>query len=171
MLNQKIQDAFNKHINVELYSSYLYLSMSSHFESKNLKGMASWMRLQAREEMAHAVKFIDFIHEKGGKVLLAALDAPENEWSSPTAVFEHVYKHECHISQLINDLANVAISEKDHAANSFLQWFITEQVEEEASALENLEKLKLVGDNGVALFMIDKELSERAPAPSDEGTA
>ena len=163
MLSSKIQDAFNDQINAELFSSYLYLSMSAYFESQNLKGMASWMQVQAQEEHAHAMKFFDFIHERGGKVVLAKLDAPKVEWSSPLQAFEEAYKHECMISGRINDLVNLAINEKDHAANVFLQWFVTEQVEEEATAQEIRDKLRLVSGNPVALFMIDQELAGRTP--------
>ena len=169
MMSQKVQDAFNKQINAELYSSYLYLSMSTHFESKNLKGMAGWMRIQAQEELMHALKFIDFINESGGQVLLDQVEAPKTEWSSPIDVFEDTYKHECKVSGLINDLVDIALSENNHAANNFLQWFVTEQVEEEASASEVLEKLKLIGDNGVALFMIDQEMGKRTPPTAAGG--
>jgi len=171
MMSQKVQDAFNKQINAELYSSYLYLSMSTHFESKNLKGMAGWMRIQAQEELMHALKFIDFINESGGQVLLDQVEAPKTEWSSPIDVFEDTYKHECKVSGLINDLVDIALSENNHAANNFLQWFVTEQVEEEASASEVLEKLKLIGDNGVALFMIDQEMGKRTPPTAAGGEA
>ena len=163
MMSQKVQDAFNKQVNAELYSSYLYLSMSNHFDSKNLKGMAGWMRIQAQEELTHALKFIDFINESGGNVLLDQIDAPKTEWSSPIDVFEDTYEHECKVTGLINELVSTVLSENNHAANNFLQWFVTEQVEEEASASEILEKLKLIGDNGVALFMIDQELGKRKP--------
>lgn len=169
MMSQKVQDAFNKQVNAELYSSYLYLSMSTHFESKNLKGMAGWMRIQAQEELMHALKFIDFINESGGQVLLDQIDAPKTEWSSPIDVFEDTYKHECKVSGLINELVDIALSENNYAANNFLQWFVTEQVEEEASASEVLEKLKLIGDNGVALFMIDQEMGKRTPPTAAGG--
>jgi len=164
MLNPKIQDAFNKHLNAELYSSYLYLSMTAYFESQNLKGMASWMRIQAQEELQHALKFFDFIHERGGNVLLAPVEGPKTDWSSPLAVFEATYEHECKVTGLINNLVSLCISEKDHAANTFLQWFVTEQVEEEAASQEVRDKLRLVSDNAVALFMMDQELAKRVPA-------
>ena len=161
MLNRKIQDAFNKQLNAEMFSSYLYLSMAAYFESQNLKGMAHWMRLQAQEEHAHAMKFLDFINERGGRVLLTTVEGPKTEWESPLAVFEDSYKHECMVTGLINDLMELSIGEKDHAANVFLQWFITEQVEEEASVQEIRDNLKSVGDNGALLFMIDQGLSGR----------
>lgn len=163
MLKPAIQDALNKQINEELFSSYLYLSMAAYFESTNLKGMAQWMRFQAQEELGHAMKFIDYVNERDGRVLLAAIKAPETNWQGPADVFQHVYEHECRISGLINQLADLALTEKDHATGTILQWFITEQVEEEATALDVVGKLKLVGDNGVAIFMLDAELGQRAP--------
>lgn len=166
MLNQKIQDAFNKQLNAELFSSYLYVSMAAYFESQNLKGMAHWMRLQAQEENMHGMKFFDFINERGGKVVLAQIDAPKVEWSSPREVFEDTCQHERKVTSLINELVDLSVSERDHAANAFLQWFVTEQVEEEASAQEIRDKLELAGDNGAVLFMIDQELGQRALAPT-----
>ncbi len=169
MMNQKIQDAFNGHINVEFYSSYLYLSMSTYFESQNLKGMAQWMRFQAQEELMHAVKFIDFVNESGGRVLLAEVGKPQSNWESPLNAFEDALAHERMVTGKINELVDLAIAERAHAANNFLEWFVNEQVEEEASADEIVQKLKLVGDNGVAIFMIDNELGQRpAPAPATE---
>jgi len=163
MMDQKIQDAFNGQLNAELYSSYLYLSMAAYFQSQGLKGMAHWMQIQAQEENMHAMKFFDFINERGGRVSLTQIDAPKTEWSSPLNVFEDTYNHECKVTGLINELVDLALSEKDHAANTFLQWFVTEQVEEEATAQEIRDKLKLVSDNPVALFMIDQELGQRMP--------
>jgi ferritin len=165
MLNEKIQDAFNKQLNAELFSSYLYVSMAAYCESQNLKGMAHWMRLQAQEENMHAMKFFDFINERGGKVVLTQIDAPKVEWSSPLEVFEDTCEHERKVTALIHNLVDLALSEKDHAAYAFLQWFVTEQVEEEASAQEIAGKLKLVGDRAGMLFMLDRELAQR-PAPA-----
>ena len=164
MLNQKIQDAFNKQLNAELYSSYLYLSMSAHFESQNLAGMANWMRIQAQEELGHAMKFFEFINEREGRVILTQVDAPKTEWNCPLNVFEDTLKHEQEVTGLINELVDLSISDHDHAANAFLQWFVTEQVEEEASAQAIVDKLKLAGDSGVALLMIDGELGQRTHA-------
>jgi ferritin len=163
MMNPKIQGAFNEQLNAELFSSYLYLSMSAYFTSQNLKGMAHWMQMQAQEEHMHAMKFFDFINERGAKVALAHIDAPKTDWSSPLEAFEDTCKHESKVTGLINDLVDLSLSEKDHAANGFLQWFVTEQVEEEATAQEIRDKLKLVSDNPVALFMIDQELGRRVP--------
>jgi ferritin len=169
MLNPKIQAALNSQINAELYSSYLYLSMSAYFDSQNLAGMANWMRIQAQEELTHAMKFFDFVNERGGRVLLTQVEGPKTEWSSPLDVFEETLAHERKVTALINDLVDLSLGEKDHAANTFLQWFVTEQVEEEATAEAILEKLKLVGDDGVAIFMLDGELGQRAvPAATSE---
>ena len=165
MLGEKMREALNKQINAELYSAYLYLSMSAQFGADNLKGMANWMRVQAQEEMVHAMKFYTFILDRGGKVHLLPLEAPPAKWASPRAAFEDAYKHECKVSSLIHALVDLANAEKDHATHAFLQWFITEQVEEEASALEVAEKLKLAGDHPESLFMIDKELGLRIFTP------
>lgn len=166
MIKEKIQDALNEQLNAELYSSYLYLSMSAYFESIALKGFANWMRIQAQEELAHAMKFHDFLQERGGRVILNAVDAPQTQWDSPLAAFEHVYQHEQKVTDLINNLVNLAISEADHAANNFLQWFVAEQVEEESSADEIVQKMKLLGDDRSALFFLDQELGKRVFAPS-----
>lgn len=171
MMNQKIQDAMNKQINAETYSAYLYLSMAAYFEDINLLGFASWMKCQAQEEMTHAMKFFDFINERGGRVILTPIDGPPTNWESPLNVFEETYEHETKVSAMINDLVNLAIEEKDHAANNFLQWFVAEQVEEEASADEVVNKIKLAGDGG-GLFMLDKELGARVfnyPPTDSEG--
>jgi ferritin len=170
MFDPKIQDAFNKHLNAEMYSSYLYLSMAGYFEAQNLKGMAGWMRKQALEELQHAMKFFDFINERGGEVKLTAVEGPKVEWNSPLDVFQDTYDHECEISGLINNLVSLSIREEDYAASTFLQWFVTEQVEEEAAAQEIRDKLKLASDSAVALFMMDDQLGNRAgstPAAED----
>jgi ferritin len=142
--------------------------MSAWFESANFPGMANWMRIQAQEELTHAMKFFDFIHERNGTVTLVQVEAPKTAWDSPRDAFQAAYEHECKISGLINGLVDLALQESDHAANAFLQWFVSEQVEEEASVLTIVDKLKLVGDNSVALFMVDGELGQRVPAaPAD----
>ena len=166
MLNPKIQDAFNHHLNQEFFSAYLYLSMASYFEARNLSGMAQWMKIQFQEELQHGSKFFDFIHERGGRVMLKAIEAPKTDWDSPLRAFEEAYEHECAISGMINQLVDLALAESDHAANSFLQWFVNEQVEEEATVDAIVEKLRLVGENGVALFMLDNELGKRAAEPA-----
>jgi ferritin len=171
MLNAKTQDALNRQINAELYSSYLYLSMSAYFEAESLKGMAHWMRVQADEEHTHAMKLYDFVNDRGGRVLLSEIAGPATEWKSPLEVFEDAYKHELKVTGLINDLMNLAAAEKDHAAHDFLEWFANEQVQEEADAKLIVDQLKLVGGQGLGLFMIDQQLGQRpaaggAPAPA-----
>ena len=170
MIKEKIKDAINKQINAEMYSAYLYLSMSAYFESINLKGFASWMKAQAQEEMVHAMKFYDYVNERGGRVLLTAIEAPPTQWDSPLAVFEYTYQHEQKVTGLINTLVNLANSESDHATHNFLQWFVGEQVEEESSADEIVQKLKLVGNDGGGLFMLDQEQGQRIFTPPTETT-
>ena len=169
MLSEKVQDALNGQLNAELYSSYLYLSMNAYFKSVNLDGFANWMYAQAQEELMHAMKFYEFINQRGGRVILAAIEAPPTEWSSPIAVFEDTLKHEQKVTGLINDLVEVALDERDHATQIFLQWFVTEQVEEEDNVGNVLEQLKLLGDAKGGLFMMDRELGKRqAPDMSTE---
>lgn len=168
MINYRIEKALNEQVNAELYSSYLYLSMSSYFQSISLKGFANWMSAQAQEELSHAMKFYDYIIERGGKVSLEKIDAPPREWSSPLKVFEDTYKHEQKVTSLINSLVDLAISEKDHATNNMLQWFVAEQVEEEANASEILDQLKIIGDEKRNLFMIDRELGQRVYKPAKD---
>lgn len=162
MLSTKLQDAFNRQINAELFSSYLYLSAAAYFEAEDLKGMAHWMRIQSGEETGHATRIFDFINDRSGRVTLTQIDAPKAEWKSPLEVFEEAYKHEQKITGLVNDLMNLAAMEKDGASHDFLEWFVREQVEEEAAAQLIVAQLKLVGGNGVGLYMIDQELGKRA---------
>ena len=170
MISEKIQQAFNDQINAETHSAYLYWSMVAYFESINLTGFASWMRCQAQEEMVHATKFFDFINERGGRVRLTAIEAPATEWDSPLAAFEAAYTHEQYITGRINDLVKLAREENDHAAEIFLQWFVTEQVEEEASADEVVQQLKLMAGAPGGLFMLDRELGPRVfTPPATEG--
>ena len=160
-----MEKALNEQINAEMYSSYLYLSMESYFQSIGLAGFASWMRMQAQEEMFHAMKIYDFVYERGGRVILAAIDQPPAEWKSVLDVFENVLSHEQKVTGLINDLVNLALDERDHATNIFLQWFVTEQVEEEAGVGSVLDKLKLVGDDTSGLFVLEQELGKRVFTP------
>jgi ferritin len=172
-VNKRMQDALNEQIKWELYSSYLYLSMSAYFLSRNLPGFAHWMRVQAQEELVHAIKFYDFINERGGRVLLQPVDGPPTEWDSPLAVFQEAYAHEQKVTARIGDLVDLAVSERDHATNIFLQWFVTEQVEEEASADAVVQQLKLVGDAPNGLFLLDRELGQRMftmPASGTQGS-
>jgi len=165
MLKPKMQTALNHQINAELFSSYLYLSMAAYFESAGLPGMANWMQVQAAEEQNHAMRLFAFVNDRDGRVLLDAIDKPKTEWNSPLEVFKEAYEHEQKVTGLINDLVDLAVSEKDHAANSFLQWFVNEQVEEEANARGICDRLKLVGEHGPALLAIDAELGRRPAAP------
>jgi ferritin len=161
MISKKMQDAFVDQINEELFSSYLYMSMAAWFESRNLRGMAQWMRVQAGEEHGHAMKFFDEIVERGGRVKLAEIKAPQFEWKTPIEAFQAALSHEQHITKRINDLTDMAIKEKDHASEIFLQWFVKEQVEEEANADEIVHKFGFIGEAGHGLYMLDKELGAR----------
>ncbi len=165
MLSKKLESELNKQLNAELYSAYLYLSMAAYYESKNLKGFANWMNVQAQEEQVHGMKLYDYINERGGRVQLAAIEAPPVEWSSVVDVFDNVYSHEQKVTGLINNLVNIATEEKDHATVNFLQWFVAEQVEEEASASEVLEQLKFIDGKGSGIFMLDRELKQRVFSP------
>ena len=158
-------DALNAQINAEMYSSYLYLSMESYFQSVSLTGFAGWMRSQVQEELFHSMKFYDFVCERGGKVSLEAIAKPDSTWKSPPAAFKHILKHEQLVTSLINDLVELAIAEKDHATLNFLQWFVAEQVEEEATVGEIVDKLKLIKTDTSGLFFLDAELGKRVFTP------
>lgn len=167
MLNPKIEEALNRQINAELASAYLYLSMAAWFEAQNLRGMAHWMRVQSQEELAHALKIYDFVHDRNGRVRLAAVEAPKGEWDAPLAAFEDALAHERKITGLIGGLVNLAAAEKDHATAAFLQWFVTEQVEEEAAAQAIVDKLQVVGGHPMGLFAIDSQLAGRSAGGSE----
>jgi ferritin len=162
MIEKKMLKALNEQINAELYSYYLYLSMSAWFETINLRGFAHWMRVQGREEMGHAMKIFDYIVERGGKVELAAIEKPAGSWTTPLAAFSAAYKHEIQITASIYRLVDLAGALKDHATSSFLKWFVDEQVEEEANADAIVQKLHMAGDSMGAMFIIDKELAARS---------
>ncbi len=161
MLNKKMEKALNEQINAEMFSSYLYLSMAAYFERINLPGFANWLRVQVQEENAHAMIFFNYVNERGGKVELQAIAKPANDWKDPIKVFEEVLKHEQKVTSLINNLVNIAVQEKDHATNNKLQWFVSEQVEEEANATAILEQLKIVEGKGQGLLLLDRELKTR----------
>ncbi|OAG28707.1 ferritin [Thermodesulfatator autotrophicus] len=161
MFTEKMEKAFNEQIKWELYSAYLYLSMAAYFDSLNLPGFSKWMKAQAVEETMHAMKFYNFINERGGKVELQSIDKPPTDWESPLAVMEYALNHEKEVTRRINNLMELAQQEKDHASQIFLQWFITEQVEEEDSFGSIVAQMRLVKDSPEALFMIDRELSSR----------
>ena len=162
MLSEKMENALNGQLNAEMYSGYMYLSMNAYFKSINLDGFANWMYYKAQEELAHAMKFYEFIISRGGRVKLAQIDAPPNSWDSPLAVFEATLEHEQKVTGLINDLVEKALEEHDHASNIFLQWFVSEQVEEEENVGGVLEQLKLMGEAKGGLFMMDRELAKRS---------
>ena len=161
MISDKMCKALNNQVNAELFSSYLYLSMSSWFSERSLSGFASWMRVQAQEELTHGMKIYDYILERGGNVQLGAIEQPESVWKAPVEVVEEVANHEAKVTGLINDLVDVALDERDHAANIFLQWFVSEQVEEEASVGEVFERMKMVDGNSGGMFAMDMELGKR----------
>ena len=168
MLTEKMQKALNGQLNAELYSAYLYLAMNAYFKSVNLDGFASWMYYQAQEELMHSMKFYNFITQRGGKVQLMEVKAPPAQWDSPLAVFEATLEHEQKVTGLINDLVDVALKERDHASHIFLQWFVSEQVEEEESVGGVLEQLRLMGEARGGLFMMDRELAKRGPSAGSE---
>ena len=161
MINKSMQEAMNDQINKELYSSYLYLSMAAYLEDKNLSGFAHWMRIQETEEREHAMKFYDFIVERGGRVILKAIDAPRTEWKSTLEMAEEVAAHEGMVTASIYALYELALKEKDYPAQIMLQWFINEQVEEEKNAAEIVANLKLIEDRGTAVLMLDHRLAKR----------
>jgi len=160
-----MEAALNQQVNAELYSAYLYQSMSAWAQAKALKGLANWMDCQAKEEMIHALKIYGFIVERNARVTLTAIDGPPTEWDSPVAVAENVLVHEQKVTGLINGLVDLAIEEKDHATRSFLNWFVDEQVEEEASANDLLDRLNLAADSPGGMMMIDRELAQRVFTP------
>lgn len=160
-MNKKLLDEMNSQINKELFSGYLYLAMAAHFEQKNLGGFAHWMEKQANEELEHAMKFFEFLNEFGQKVELTAIEAPTFDGSSPTKVMEQVLEHEQYVTSRIHFLYEMAVSEKEYPTEVFLHWFIDEQVEEEKNASEILETLKMGGESGNALLMLDHRLGER----------
>jgi ferritin len=160
-LSKKMQDALNEQIKEELFSSYLYLSMAAYCESINLSGFAHWMQAQSGEELEHAMKFFGYVNDRGGRVILQAIDQPAAEFGGPTDLFEKTLAHEQYITGRIHKLYALAVEERDYASLSILQWFVDEQVEEEQSASEILELLKMTGDKGQGLMMLDRQLASR----------
>lgn len=161
MATPDFHDAMNEHLNKELYSWYLYLAMAAHFEAVNLPGFAGWMHAQANEEMAHAMRFWTFIDDRGGVVRLLSIDAPPGGFPSPLAAFQQALEHEREVTEQIHKLYARAVDEKDYAGEVFLQGFISEQVEEEKTASDIVETLRLAGDNSASLLMLDRELGAR----------
>lgn|SRR5574344_1852821 len=165
MISERMEKAFNEQINAELYSEYLYLSMKAYFRQLNLMGFVSWMDIQVQEERAHAFGMFDYVGERGGKVELLPIDKPQTTWNSPLDVFEHVLRHEQLVTSKINALTDVAEEEKDRAAISLLDWYIKEQVEEEANVGKVLATLRLIKDDANALLLLDKDLATRVFNP------
>lgn len=165
MLSPKLEKALNEQINAEMFSAYLYLAMVAYFQDKNLSGFANWMTVQNQEETFHAMKFFKYVAERGGRVTLDAIEKPQFEWESPLAAMEAAQKHEAYISGRINNLMDLAIKEKDHATANFLNWFVAEQVEEEDSVNEVVQKLRMVGTGGGGLFMMDRDMATRVFTP------
>jgi len=165
IMDDKMLQAINDQINAELYSGYLYVSMAAYFDALNLPGFANWMKVQELEERFHAFKFYDYVNGRGGRVTLKAIEGPPTQWDSPLAAFEHVLRHEQMVTGRINALVDLAADLKDHATYNFLQWYVSEQVEEESNATALIAKLKLIGDSGQGLLMLDKELAVRVFTP------
>lgn len=161
MISEKIQAAINDQINAELYSGYLYLSMAAYYHDLNLPGFANWMTIQAQEELAHSMIFNNFMLERGGRVLLRTIDGPPTEWPNPAAPIAQAYQHETEVTRRIHNLVTLALEERDYATSTFLNWFVKEQVEEEANADAISKQLKLIGEDRSALFMLDRELATR----------
>jgi ferritin len=168
MLSEKLYKAMNDQVKHEIYSAHIYLAMSAHFLDENLPGFANWMKTQYQEEMFHAFKIYDYIFERGNKVVLQTIDQPPTEFESTLAIFEETLAHEKKVTALIHNLYAIAVEEKDYAAQVFLQWFIEEQVEEEASAQEIVDTLKRAGESVNALFMLDRQFAARTFTPEED---
>ncbi|NUO84086.1 ferritin [candidate division KSB1 bacterium] len=164
MLTQPVQEAINHQIKSELHSAYLYLAMSAYCESLNLRGFAHWMRMQSQEELSHALKLFDYVNDRGGRVILQAIDAPPVDFKSPLEMAQETLAHERKVTAMINALYEVALQEHDYATQVHLQWFLTEQVEEEKNASEIVERLRLIGGQSAGLLMFDRELGARNTA-------
>jgi ferritin len=167
MISKTIEKAINDQTNLELYSAYIYLSMSAYFTAANLDGFAHWMKLQAQEELGHSLRLFDFVQDREGSVDLGTVKAPPTTWDSPLAACQQALEHERLNTKQINELMKLAFAEEDHATRIFLQWFVNEQVEEEASASKLADRVKMVQDNAGALFILDQELSKRQLGPDE----
>jgi ferritin len=163
-MDRAVQDAINEQIRNELYSGYVYLAMSAHFEEQNLTGFANWMRLQAQEELAHGMRLFDYLLDRGGRVVLEGIEQPPTDWGTPLQIFEHALEHERRVTGMIDALYDLAREKRDNATQVALQWFITEQVEEEASADAAVDQLRRAGDNAAALLMLDQKFGARSEA-------
>ena len=168
MISKRLEEAINAQINAELWSAYLYLSMSAYCQDKGYTGIANWFAIQFKEEQDHAQIFYNYLVSRGGRVLLQPIAAVETEWASPLAAFEATYEHEQKVTSLINNLMHIAVEEKDFASQSRLQWFIDEQVEEEENALDIINKMRMLDGNSYGMYMLDQELGARVyttPSP------
>ena len=165
MLNDRMQQLMNERVNMEFYAAYLYLSMVAYFESENLPGMASWMRSQVQEELFHGMKMFDYINERGGRVVLTQIDTPIAEWDSALDVFRAGFEHELKVTAAYNEILSAAREERDHASEIFLQWYVTEQVEEESNFDATIHQLERIGDSSNALLMFDREMGQRVFTP------
>ena len=165
MLSKKMEKALNEQINKEMYSAFLYMSMSAHSTNIGLPGFANWFMVQYKEEMEHAMKIYDYVNNQGGKIKLMTIGEPPSDFKDPMDMFRRTLKHEQFVTKCINELVNLSIQEKDHATQIFLQWFVTEQIEEEGNDNDIISKLELAGTKGNGLFMVDKELSTRVYNP------
>ncbi len=165
MLSKKMEVALNAQINAELWSAYLYLSMSAYFAADGKPGFANWFKIQFQEEQDHAMKLFDYVNERSGRVELKPIAKVDKSWKSPLHAFEETLKHEIIVTGLINDLVTLAREENDYATESMLQWFVNEQVEEEATAQSYIDTLKMIKDNGFGIYTLDKELQARTYTP------
>jgi len=169
MISKQMESALNDQIAQEFHSAHLYLSMAAYLESIDLPGCAHWMRIQYQEELSHAMKMFDYVIERDGRAMVKQFDGPPSEWKSALDVFKAAYAHEQKISGLIGNMVDIALAEKDHATHMFLQWFVSEQVEEESTAKSIVQQLKMLEDSKVGLFQIDRELAQRVFTPAPDG--
>lgn len=169
MISKKMSKALNAQLNWEVYSSYVYAAMASWFKTQNLNGFSNWMDIQVKEELDHAGIFYEFLHDLGADVEFDAIPKPKNKWKNSKEVFEESLHHEQGVTKRINNLIDLALADRDHATNARLQWFISEQVEEEANVQAILQQLELVKDSPDALLMLDRELAQRVYTPSSQG--
>lgn len=171
MISREVVKVLNEQVNKELFSAYLYLSMSAYFSDLGLNGFANWMRVQFQEEQAHGMLIYDFLISRNEKVVLESIEKPKNEWNNPLEVMEAVLEHEIYVTSLINNILSVAEASKDRATTSYFMWFVDEQVQEEASAQDIISKLKLIGDDKSALYLLDKDLAARVFTPPTKTAA
>jgi ferritin len=161
MISVSMQNAINEQIKNEMFSAYLYLSMAAHFEAENLPGFANWMKVQSKEEVEHAMKFFEYVYDRGGRVTLKAIDQPQTTFEAPLDIFKQVLEHERKVTAMIHKLYELALKENDYPSQVMLQWFIKEQVEEEKNGETIIEQLKMVGDSSAALMMADRQFAAR----------